>query len=348
MNGTKRADSRRATAAALARSLGVSTAAVSYAFNGKPGVSDEMRSRILQAAKESGIEIPERALRHASIQLVIGLVLADLGNPFYQKLGLAVVDAARMFQYEAYLAHTGDNPEELITTVRAMASHNVDGIILTATQDGDARVAMELRRSSIPYVQVSRKMPTVRAGFVGIDNEAAARDMAKHVAGHGYKKIALAIGPRRSSASNERHAGYLHGLIESAISVPQRWIVRTDLGIEGGTKAAKYFRELACGLPEAIICGSDAIATGLIREFEKHHISVPGDVAVTGFDGVFPVSISGLSLTTVVQPVKEMARKSVEYLDGIIRHKRSETVETICKYKLRIGNTCGCDYKKGE
>ncbi|MFC5369968.1 LacI family DNA-binding transcriptional regulator [Arcanobacterium bovis] len=334
--------SQEGNAADIARTLGVSRAAVSYALNGKPGVSARTRQMILSLAEKKGMEIPQKALNWKTTKPLVGLILADLSNPFYQELGVAVSNRARWHGYDAYLSHTGDDPLELLTTVRAMASHHVDGIILTATQDGDAAVVQELRKWNIPYVQVSRKIPTVQGAFVGIDNKAASKDIALHMASHGYEKIALVVGPRRSSASNDRYAGYLDGLVESGIFVPQQWIVRTSLGIDGGLKAAQYLRSLDRGLPEAIICGSDAIALGIIQDFTAQGINIPADVAICGFDGVMSQRSADFSLTTVVQPVDDMAENAVMYLDDLIRNKAITPHEVICQYSLRIGNSCRC------
>lgn len=177
---------------------------------------------------------------------------------------------------------------------------------------------------------------------MGIDNKNAAKDMALHMVSHGYKKIALAIGPRRSSASNERHVGYLEGLIESGLSTPTEWIVRTDLGTGGGYNAAKHFRSLKRGLPEAILCGSDAIAFGIIEDFNAHGISVPDDVAVGGFDGVTPAVWPGFSLTTIVQPIRAMADQAVVQLENLMRNERVKQTDIVCPYELHIGNSCRC------
>lgn len=337
---------QRGTAADIAHHLGVSRAAVSYALNGKPGVSTRTRREILELARSYGIEISQCAQNRTGHTPVVGLVLADLSNPFYQELGVAVANTAREFKFSSLLSHTWDNPVELMSTVETMTQRGCDGIILTATQDGDASVAQLLRRTNTPYVQVSRKMPTVKAGFVGIDNKNAAKDMALHVVEHGYKRIALAIGPRRSSASNERQAGYLEGLIESGLSAPSEWIIRTNLGKSGGTAAGRYLRGLERGLPEVVICGSDAIAFGLMEDFANHGVRVPENVAITGFDGVIASHVPGFSLTTVIQPIHDMAYQAVSYLGSLMRHEKVPLHDVICSYQLRIGNSCRCDPTK--
>ncbi|MFP7696468.1 LacI family DNA-binding transcriptional regulator [Trueperella sp. LYQ143] len=338
---------RSPSAASIAQQLNISRAAVSYALNGKPGVSEETRRRIINLARDYGIDTSNATRRDTTRTPLVGLVLADLANPFYQELGVAFHQAAKNHDFNVILSHTGDTATDLATTVEMMVAHRVDGIILTATQDGDASIAQILRKASIPYVQVSRKMPTVRATFVGIDNRAAAKEMAYHMASHGYQNFAIAIGPRQSSASNERHVGYLEGLIENDIYVPQQRIIRTELGREGGRKAGAYLRSLP-QLPEAILCGTDAIARGIIHDFAEHGIRVPHDVALSGFDGITNFGVPDSELTTIVQPIDEMAAQAITYIDDLIHHRRICITDVICPYTLRIGNSCRCPKPQGD
>ena len=107
-----RSRATRGSASDIAQVLGVSKAAVSYALNGKPGISDETRRSIIELARAYGIEVPERATNMHTIPSLVGLVLADLSNPFYQELGVAVAEVARSHNLNTLLAHTGDRPKD--------------------------------------------------------------------------------------------------------------------------------------------------------------------------------------------------------------------------------------------
>lgn len=337
--------SERHSAAQIAQRLGVSKAAVSYALNGRPGVSADTRAKILNLAEEFGIPTTDKARQFESGAPLVGLILADLSNPFYQDLGVEVANHARLRGYETLLAHTGDNAEEVLSAAETMAKHGVSGVILTASQDGDARAAQILRNYHIPFVQVSRKLVGVNAGFVGIDNRRAAYQVSQHMISHDYRKIAVVVGPHESSASNQRLQGISDALAEGGIRVPQQWVIRTNLGISGGNAAGEHLLDQDA-LPEAVICGTDAIACGLVQRLALAGIRVPEDVAISGFDGVTPFGNPDLVLTTIVQPRQEMATGAVNYIDSLVKGMRIMPHDVICKYKIRIGNSCRCDTQR--
>jgi transcriptional regulator with XRE-family HTH domain len=136
--GTRRRG--RVSAADVARAAGVSAAAVSYVMNGRPGVSADTRTHVLEVAERLGHVPTERiaGLRQQRTR-VIGLVLTDIANPFYTEIGAGVIDAARARGYEVFLAHTQEDRDTLQAVVDAMVARQVDGIILTVLHPEDGR-----------------------------------------------------------------------------------------------------------------------------------------------------------------------------------------------------------------
>ncbi|MEU2036711.1 LacI family DNA-binding transcriptional regulator [Nocardia amamiensis] len=337
---------RRVSAADVAGAAGVSCAAVSYVMNGKPGVSEATRKRVLELADELGFKPNALAasLRRGHSN-VIGLVLADIANPFYPGLAAGVTDAAHASGYEVLLGHTKDDPDTLRRLVGVMIERQVDGVVLTALRRDDAEAIRELRRAHIPYVQLSRRIPQVAGDYVGIDDAAAARELMNHVAGHGYPTIAVVVGPRASSASAAREKVFAEVAREHGMRLPAAWRISTQLSEAGGRAAAEHL----FGLPEqpaAVVCGSDAIALGVMAAALGSGLRIPDDLAVTGFDGL-PLATSPLvDLTTVTQPRQQMARDSVTLLLRRIEAAPRKYTATICRHQLRIGRTCGCVRKE--
>lgn len=345
MTHTKASDDREPTsAAALARSLGVSAAAVSYALHGKPGVSDALRSRILAAARERGMPIPQAAA--VSVEsTVFGLVLADVLNPFYSELAVTVTDAARSFGHEVFISQTADEQASIDQAVSAMIAHNVDAMILTVSQADDASLTRLLRRAHTPFVQLSRRNLGTDADFVGIDDFRAGSDMARHLLDHGYRRLAIIAGSPMSSASRVRAEGYRKALRSAGVALPHFWNITAGLNEADGIRAAEYLLGQS-ELPEAVICGTDSIALGLISVLHAHGLRVPDDIAVVGFDGLTGARSRLVDLTTVVQPRLEMAQRAM----GLVRHRLSdpnaEAQSIYCNYKLYIGRSCGCKSRK--
>lgn len=332
----------RVSAADVARAAGVSPATVSYVMNGRSGVSEQMRERVLAIAEELGHTSSMRAAQLRSQRTrVIGLVLTDIANPFYTEVAAGAIDAARAQGYEVFLAHTQERSDTLAGVVDAMIARHVDGVVLTVLHPDDGDVIRRLRGAHIPFVQLSRRIHTLEADFVGIDDAAAATAIMDHVLDHGHTDVALIAGPPNSSASAARAQGFVTAAKARGVDLQGRRRISTYLSEDGGYRAVT--RILADGAPPAaLVCGSDAIALGAIGALGAHGLRVPDDVAVTGFDGLFPRLSPLAELTTVSQPRREMAQAALDMLIRRIDGSGKAPQDVIRPFELRIGTTCGC------
>ena len=333
---------RKVSAAAVARAAGVSPATVSYALNGRPGVSPETRVRILQTAERLGHTPPLRVSQMLKQQTrVLGLVVTDIANPFYTEVAAGIIDAARGQGYEVFLAHTQESPEVLSTTINTMIDRQVDGVVLAVLHPDDGEIIRALRRAHLPFVQISRRIDLIEADFVGIDDAAAATEIMEHVLAHGYSDVATITGPRNSSASAAREDAFTRKAADHGIENFGTRRIRSYLSEEGGLRAVMRLIE-GGRLPQALVCGSDAIALGVLGGLRAHGVRVPDDVAVTGFDGLLPGIAPLVELTTVIQPKRQMASSAVDLLLRRIRGVGGSAQSVVLGHKLHIGTTCGC------
>ena len=261
---------KRVSAAAVARAVGVSPATVSYALNGRAGVSRDVRVRILETAESMGHTQSSKKYQQVDKQTrVLGLVVTDIMNPFYTEIAAGVIDESRRHGYEVFLAHTQECPQMLASTVEAMIERRVDGVVLAVLHPDDGNVIRALRRAQTPFVQLSRRIEHIDADFVGIDDTAAATSIMEHVLSHGYSNIATITGPRNSSASAAREDAFAATAFVNGISPAENRRVRTYLSEEGGLRAVQEL--LTDGkAPQAIVCGSDAIALGVLSGLRVH------------------------------------------------------------------------------
>jgi LacI family transcriptional regulator len=338
--GTRRR--ARVSAADVARAAGVSAAAVSYVMNGRPGVSPDTRAHVLAVAERLGHAPRERIVRLRQQRTrVIGLVLTDIANAFYTEIGAGVIDAARAHGYEVFLAHTQEDRATLEAVVEALVVRHVDGVVLTVLHPDDGEVVRSLRSAGVPFVQLSRRIERIGADFVGIDDAAAATEVMEHVLGHGHRDVATISGPRNSSASAAREEAFVRTAAAYGISLAGARRISTYLSEDGGRRAveAMLARDV---LPRALVCGSDVIALGAIAALRAHGLRVPEDVAVTGFDGLFPAASPLVGLTTVWQPRREMAEQALQLLLRRIDGAGGGPRSVLQGHELRIGTTCGC------
>ena len=336
----------RVSAGDVARAAGVSTAAVSYVFNGRGGVSDATRDHVRRIAQSLGYDRPVRDPRPRSLD-VLGLVLSNVANPFYPELSVAFCEAAAHRGFGVFLAHTEDDEDSLARTLRSMAERGVDGVAIAVARSDSAEPVRQLRAARMRFLQISRAFSGVEGDFVGIDDDGAARQMAAHAIEHGRLPIATVVGPRTSSASLDRERGFLERLRASGVDVPADYRVSTDLTLAGGRAAARHLLALP-EPPRFVLCGSDVLALGVMTQAQSDGRSVPRDIAVTGFDGIELCATSMIRLTGIVQPRTEMARQAADLLVDRIEGRRSATARTRLPHRLRIGRTCGCPEQKGD
>jgi len=303
---------KRVTQRDVARAVGVTSATVSYALNGQPGVSDELRQRILEVAAGMGFR-PSRlavGLRVGRTN-TLGLLLPDVANPFYPELASGVIDAAAEEGLQVFVSQVGLDGRDHLPTVTALVDSHCEGLLFTAVLPEDTPMLTELQARGIPFGLINRRIDGFAADWVGIDDRAAAKELTSVVLG-GRRRVAIFGGPERSSVSAGRTAGAVAACEEAGL-VPLPDGRSGDLTRESGAERA---RELfaAKGPVDLVICGNDVIALGVIDVCYDLGLSVPDDVAVTGFDDMSFASAGPLRLTTVEVPRQEMGRQAVRSL----------------------------------
>lgn len=332
----------KVSAAAVARACGVSAATVSYAMNGQPGVSSETRRHIVKVANELGYRPSAHGhLPDPQLTRVIGLVLPNIVNQMYTGWAQHIINATAAEGFEVFVATTQDDAESLAQVVSTLAARNVDGVIVAAALREDSRALRSLRQKRIPYVYLSRRSDHIPGDFVGIDDDAAASALMAHILSHGYTEIATVIGPRFSTASLAREQAFVRTAASAGITVTGERKISTRLNADGGLVAAeKLFNSPKP--PDAIVCGSDEIAIGVMEHALALGLAIPDDVAVVGSDGLTLSRSRLINMTTIVQPVQEMAERAFELLLSQITKPRTTYAHTVCEHRIHIGTTCGC------
>lgn len=334
--------SPRVSAASVARAAGVSPATVSYIMNGRTGASSETRRHVLKVANELGYRPSKHGVQSdPMLTRVVGLILPNIVNHMYTGWAQNIISTTTEAGFDVFVATTGDDPEALAQVAGTLAARNVDGVIIAAAMREDSRSLRTFRQKRIPYVCLSRKSDHLPGDFVGIDDDVAASELMSHVISHGYTEIATVIGPRFSTASLLREQSFVRTALNAGIKITGERRISTRLSSEGGLLAAKRLFSSASP-PRAVVCGSDEIAIGVMEHVLTLGLRIPEDVAVVGSDGLVHSRSKLIGLTTIVQPVREMAERSFELLFEQITNPRNTYKHTVCAHRLHIGRTCGC------
>ncbi len=321
----------------VARYAGVSTAVVSYVVNGGPKkVAPATEAKVQDAIRILGYRpnAAARALKLGSSE-TIGLIIPDNTNPFFSLLAHAVEDAAAELGYALLLTNSDGNLAKERRNIRNLASRQVDGVVLASVLFEPDLAALE--SAEIPAVLLNHGGKSPGFNSVGVDLAAGARIAVEHLIGHGHTNIALAMGTNTAHDYDLREEGWLQAL--AAAGLPEGPIVRGPFSREGGYAVGRRLLSSA-DRPTAVFASSDMQAIGILRAIHEAGLSVPGDIALTSFDGAAEAEYSWPALTTVEQPVRVMAEAAVGALLGARRGEPAEhrTFPT----ELRVRQSCGC------
>jgi LacI family transcriptional regulator len=328
--------SRTPTIKDVAERAGVSPATVSQILNDTFKGRDFVRERVLEAIRETGYQrnAVARALRTQRTS-TLGLIVADLRNPFYADVAEGVMVEARRHGYEVFVASSGDTEDLTTNIMQTLSLRQVDGLVLSS-----GRIHSRLPRTTYPYVMVNRRIEGEPVDFIGIDNVAAAATVVDQLWAWGHRRIAFVQGVADSSASQLRQRGYEVALRAHGEESDPDLLVYGGLTYEGGYRATHHLIELGRRAPTAIFAADDIMALGVLDCLDDCGYRVPDDMSVVGFDGIWMGQIRSVRLSTVVQPRFEMGQEAVRALLGRVAGENAgEPREILLPFTLSWGRT---------
>jgi LacI family transcriptional regulator len=309
----------------IARELGLSVNTVSRALNGKPDVHPETKKRIEEAARRLGY-VPNNVARSlvAGRSHTIGLIVADVGNPFSSKIIRGVEETARMNGYSTILANANEQDEDERQAVQVMLSKRVDGMLIHPVQASSDHIA-QLCEARFPFVLLNRYYDEIDACCVLNNNQRGAYLGVRHLIELGHRHIVHITGPLQISSVRERIAGYRQALSEATISASDQMIAHTRVDSQGGYAATRNLIESKVKFT-AIFTYSDLIAVGALKALREAGLRVPNDISLVGYDDIEFADFLEAPLTTIRQPMYEIGRCGTQILLDILRdpsHQRA-------------------------
>ena len=298
---------KRVTILDVAREAGVSRQTVSRAINNLGDVSPTTKARVLTAVKELGYQ-PNRLARSMVTRKThtLGLVIADITNPFFPEVARGVQDVAKAHDYNVFLSNTDDDPAVELSALKLMANQAVDGVILFSHAAREKDV-LTWADQFHPVVMINREMRHNNIDCIMVDNEAGAMLAIDHLYNLGHKKIGM-LGRQTARESKElRRQGYTSGMAKNNLPVNSAWFARVEPTLDGGYHGAC---ELLKAHPDltALFCYNDLIAVGAIRAANEMGLQVPKDFSIVGFDDIRLASMISPALTTISFDKYELGR----------------------------------------
>jgi DNA-binding LacI/PurR family transcriptional regulator len=332
---------QRPTLEMVAERAGVGRGTVSRVINGSSQVSARTREAVHAAIAELGYT-PNQAARTLVTRRTdtIALVVSEsrdrlFADPFFADIirGVSSVLHERDLQL-------------MLTTARGEAEHkrvgeylsgsHVDGALLVSLHRDDP-LTSRLAESGVPVVHGGRPYSDAQpAPFrVDIDNLEGARVATRHLLDAGYARIATITGPQDMNAGVARLRGYRESMTAADRDVDERLVVQGDFSVEGGAEAMARLLDQG-GEPDAVFAASDMMAVGAIRALRERGLSVPGDVALVGFDDTLMAQHSDPSLTTVHQPTVQMGQEMARLLVDVAIPRTAEARTILLDTRLVV------------
>lgn len=304
----------------VARLARVSKSTVSRALNGAPGVAPETARRVLEAA---------RALRYrpnlVAQSLVkrrtqtIGLIIPDQRNPYYAHASWVAEREAGLHDYLVMVCNSDNDPRKEEEYLRVLEARQVDGILLIGGVKSVAPVVRMAAQSSIPVVLVDRAVgSTYPIPSVVLDNIRGGRELTEFLLNLGHLRIAF-VTSEYTMAERDRRIGYERALEAAGLPVDPELVVRLEEATwKDGRLARLEQLLLSDSRPTAIFASNDLKAIAVYRLLRRLGLRVPDDISVVGYDNIEIADLLTPPLTTMAQPIDDMAATGMRILLQLI------------------------------
>ncbi|MFY1669727.1 LacI family DNA-binding transcriptional regulator [Plantactinospora sp. WMMB334] len=318
----------------VAQRVGVSIATVSRALRGTDYVAPETRRRVLAAVEELqfrpsrlGQSLAEG--RHAAN----GIVFPDLAGPYYSEVVLGYEEVAAELGNSVLILATHGRPDPARKVLEL--ARRVDGMVVMGRTVTDEIVG-QVAETGVPTVLLARAavggLDTITA-----DNDTGARRLVTHLLGHGYRHLAYLGDPDSSPDVTARYRAFRETLAAAGREPPGA-PVRCAFDVDAGHRAARQALA-ASPRPEVLVCANDEVALGALATAAELGLSVPTDVAITGWDDVMAARYAGL--TTVHQPMRELGATAARWLQDRMTGSRAAVRREVLPTRLVVRTSCG-------
>jgi len=299
----------------VARRAGVSLGTVSNVLNRPERVAPATRERVLRAIDDLGFIRNEAARQlRAGQSRTIGLIVLDVGNPFFTDLAAGVESAAEEAGLSVILCNSAESAAREDHYLSLLQEQRVYGILITPVTGKNGRI-QELRDRGVQVVFVDRGS-TKRQCSVSVDDIVGGELAVTHLIARGHERIAFIGGPFRLNQVADRLAGARDaartvGLPKTAITP-----IRTPgLTVAAGRQAGEQIAALPKHTrPTAVFCANDLLALGVLQEMTRRGLDVPGDLAIVGYDDIDFAAAAAVPLTSIRQPRAQLGRAAAELL----------------------------------
>ena len=321
----------------VAKLAGVTPAVVSRVFNNDENlnIKAETRANVLDAIKrlEYKPNIVARSLRTHSMN-TIGMLIADIINPFYSQMIKGVQEEAKKAGYGLILCDTNDDPLSEKRYIETLHAQFVDGVILGSSYIEDDVVEL-IEGLGMNSVMVNRGSLNSSAPYVKTNEVEGMILAVNHLIRLGHTKIAYICGPLYVETAARRLTGYRKALKNAGIAYNPKHVIEATFDEESGYKACKELLKTN-DRPTAICTGNDLMAIGAMRVIKEAGLRIPEDISLVGYNNIWVTSLLSPPLTTVEAPLSEIGREAFKVLLGLITSNKNINYHVTLPNKLIV------------
>lgn len=323
----------------IAAALNVSNASVSRALNDRPGVSRELRERILQQAQALNYT-PSMVARGLATSQTFTLgffvrhkpTLSAQNDPFYGQVLQGIEQVLATSDYHVAIGMLTGDILNAPNDFRFVRERRIDGMIL-AGPDIPTEFVLAMLATNIPVVLVDNKLAHSVTNCVNSDDEAGGYAAAHHLIGSGHQRVGVISGPKRWYSSARRVRGAQTALAEAGLPLHATHVDHTT--IESGEEATRQLLETQRDIT-GLFAVNDAMALGAIRTARRLGRVVPDDLSVVGFDNVDWAQLSDPPLTTIDIPKRQIGQEAAKRLLSLLETGDASPVEVVVSTQLIV------------
>ncbi len=324
----------------IARASGVSQSTVSRVLSDVATavpIAADTRERVLEAAERLGYRPNPLAsgLRGAKTML-IGIIVREIADPFFAPAVEAVSIRARERSYNVVLGSAHSRADEAIELRAVLETRHCDAIIVLGDMRDQPRLLNDLAAAKVPVVALWQGEAVAGVDTVDVDNRAGVRVAVDHLAELGHRRFGF-IGTGTHGDIRERQTGFVERLTELAMTPAPEHIVAAVTDPGAGAEAFRHLMAMASP-PTAIITATDNVAIGVLHAAYLDKWAIPEQISVVGFDDIPQSAFTAPPLTTVHNPIAEMASLAV---DLAVSRDRSAPAHHVLTPSFTIRATTG-------
>jgi LacI family transcriptional regulator len=314
----------------IAKKLNVSRITVSKALRDHPDISQEMKEKVLKAAKKMGY-VPNLIATQLNTRktFTIGIVVPDLENSFFAFVVDSMIDFATEKKYHVILTVSREKEAIEQQNIENLIGMRVDGLLVCLSQETkDRDIFLRIKKMKIPMVFFDRAYEKMGFPVVTFDDKAGALNALDQIIGSGYIRIAHFAGYSSVNIGKRRTEGYKSGLRKHRLHLRKNWILEGGFELNDGYNSfMKLYKQ--GDLPEIVFAVNDRVALGAYKAAGELGIKIPSEIGIFGYGFYETTDMFQPPLTIINQDPRMMGRQATELLLDMIENKATGTPDDI-------------------